>query len=136
MEVRISASQIVDTAKSYLDTPFRHRGRNRAGIDCAGLIICVFNDLGIMPEGYLEQLYSNVPKPGLVEDTLYRFFKTTDNPKASDIMVFNFLNNPCHVGFYTGDTVIHAYQERGKVIEDEFKGKWEKRLNNCYRVIE
>ena len=136
MESRVSASQIIETARSYLETPFRHRGRNRAGIDCAGLIICVLKDAGIMPEGYLEQLYSNIPKNGLVPDTLDRFFNKVSDYKVGDVIVFSFMNNPCHVGFYSGNSVIHAYQERGKVIEDQFVGKWEKRVFCAYRVIE
>lgn len=135
MESRVSTSQIIDCARSYLNTPFRHRGRNRAGIDCAGLVICTLTDLGLMPNEYLEQLYSRVPKLGLVPSTLDRFFSKVSAIEAGDLIVFSFLNNPCHVGFFTGDTIIHAYEERGKVIEDDYLLKWERRFNSAYRII-
>lgn len=40
--------QIVDRARQYVGTPFRHQGRRiGVGIDCIGLILCVAEDLNL-----------------------------------------------------------------------------------------
>ena len=38
---------IVEAARGYLGCPYRHRGRKRSGIDCAGLLVLTYKDLGI-----------------------------------------------------------------------------------------
>lgn len=135
MESRVSGSKIIDVARGYLGVPFRHRGRNRAGVDCAGLVICALRDLLVLPDDYIEQRYSRTPVVGLVEDTLLRFCKKVEAPRCGDILLLSFLHNPCHVAFYAGNSIVHAYEERGKVIEDEYAVKWEKRFISAFEVV-
>lgn len=41
-------SELVNTARRYLDVPFRHRGRNpKVGLDCVGLPLRCYLDHGI-----------------------------------------------------------------------------------------
>ena len=37
--------QIIEAARSYRNTPFRTAGRNRRGIDCIGVPLCVARDV-------------------------------------------------------------------------------------------
>lgn len=41
-------AQIVEEARSYLGTKWLHQGRTRDGVDCAGLVACVGNALGLI----------------------------------------------------------------------------------------
>jgi len=41
-------TSLPDAARRYIDVPFRHRGRDRRGLDCAGLIVAAFRDLGVL----------------------------------------------------------------------------------------
>ena len=38
---------VVATARAYLGVPWRHQGRSRLGLDCAGLIVLTARDLGL-----------------------------------------------------------------------------------------
>jgi cell wall-associated NlpC family hydrolase len=40
-------TDIVAAARTYLGVPWRHQGRTRAGLDCAGLIVMVARDLAL-----------------------------------------------------------------------------------------
>ncbi len=42
-----NASKVIQTAKSYLGTPYRYGGVNRAGIDCSGLLCTSFESIGV-----------------------------------------------------------------------------------------
>lgn len=121
-------------ARRYLGVPFRHRGRNRAGLDCAGLIVCTLRDLGLMPANYIEHRYARTPHQGLVEDTLEQCCSRIDHHQSGDILLLSFLHNPCHVAFYTEGAIIHAYEERGKVIEENYDAKWARRFVGAFRV--
>ena len=60
-------NNIVDKSREYLNTPFHHQGRVKYhGVDCVGLIICTFRELGINIEDV--QGYTNVPHHGLLEE--------------------------------------------------------------------
>jgi len=37
----------VEAARKYLGMPFRHMARGPRRVDCAGLILCAFRDVGI-----------------------------------------------------------------------------------------
>lgn len=55
-------SDVVLAARSYLDTPYHHMGRwPGIGVDCAGLIICVGRDLGLVPADFDVPSYKAQP---------------------------------------------------------------------------
>ena len=92
--------KVIDAAENYLNTPYRHGGLNRNGLDCSGLIYISFRDaLGVSPPRSTTALYSwveRVPKDRAQPGDLV-FFKT-DNSAAVT-----------HVGLYLGDDrFIHA----------------------------
>ena len=92
--------KVIDAAEKYLDTPYRHGGLNRNGLDCSGLIYLSFRDaLGVSPPRSATSLYSwveRIPRDRAQPGDLV-FFKT-DNSAAVT-----------HVGLYLGDDrFIHA----------------------------
>jgi hypothetical protein len=132
MESRVSGSQIIEAARRFIGVPFRHRGRNIAGLDCAGLVIAVYRHLNLMPNDFVETLYNKMPTAGLVEKTLSQFCTKKQTPEIGNILMLSFLDNPCHMAFFADDTIIHAYNPRGKVVEEEYSQKWENRLTGIY----
>jgi cell wall-associated NlpC family hydrolase len=53
---------VVRVARSYLGTPYAHMGRKPGvGLDCAGVLICVGRDLGLVPPDFDVPAYSPNP---------------------------------------------------------------------------
>lgn len=43
-----SQRRLLNAARSMLGVPWRHRGRSRVGVDCAGLVWCMYRDCGVV----------------------------------------------------------------------------------------
>ena len=94
------AAALLDAARAYCGVPFRHLGRNRAGLDCVGLLLAAAADAGIRaddPGAYdrghrgwdmLEWLGARYDRVPLAE------------ARDGDILVFRSTDThyPCHVG--------------------------------------
>jgi len=91
---------VIDAAEKYIDTPYRHGGLDKNGIDCSGLIYLSFRDaLAVSPPRSTTALYSwveRIPK---------------DKAQAGDLLFFKTDNSApvTHVGLYLGSgRFIHA----------------------------
>jgi cell wall-associated NlpC family hydrolase len=43
--------RLVESARTFIGVPFKHRGRDRRGLDCAGLVWCAYAEAGVvMPD--------------------------------------------------------------------------------------
>lgn len=120
-------SKIIESAQSWIGVPWRHQGRNRRAIDCAGLIIMVGKEIGYLPESFDKTNYGrrshgpqflNVFRECLIE-------KKNNLLVPGDIIVMREDIYPCHSGIigYKHDrpTIIHAHAEHRKVIEEDLE---------------
>ena len=130
----IDGNIIVSQARTWLGVPFRHQGRNKLGVDCGGLLICVGEELGI--QVIHPETYSMSPDPKLIESALlancYEITKEEMHP--GDIMWFAFAGEPRHVGIFTDVGVIHAWAKPNKVVEHRLDEVWLKILKKVYRI--
>ena len=86
-------NKVIEAAEKYLNTPYRHGGLNRNGLDCSGLIYISFKDaLGVSPPRSVTALYSWVEKI------------PRDRAQAGDLFFFKTDNSAAvtHVGLYLG----------------------------------
>ena len=124
---------IIKAAMAWRGVPYVLGGVSRDGVDCAGLIYRIFNDVeGIdLPRG-VHALFK------AEQDTWYRlhlgdllFFDTDDDPA---------LKNPSHVGVYTGQgRFVHAASEgpyTGVIISSLAEAYYRDRFVGSRRVIE
>lgn len=129
---------LVASARKYLGVPWRHRGRTAKGLDCGGLPILAYADLGVdLPD---LRAYGREPHhDGLTQAVVAALGEpVADGPREGDVCVFRFTVNPHHVGIittlpYGGLGLLHAYGEAGKVTEHRLDGWWLDRITSVHR---
>lgn len=95
---------IVNTALSYLDTPYRWGGKSASGIDCSGLCFMAYHMNGV-------ELWRDA-----VPDTKYVFRIPFDELKEGDLVYYK-----GHVVMYIGgNEYIHSSQTFGRVCINSF----------------
>lgn len=141
--------QLVDAARVYIGTKWRHRGRSVHGVDCAGLGILAYRDCGVdLPD---FRLYGREPhNDGLVTYMTAALGAPVWEADGSgevvdlhdgDVIVLRFDKEPHHVAIvaaanYGGtDTfnVIHAHGNVGRVVEQRLTHDVVERITHVYR---
>lgn len=130
--------QIVDQARMWLGTPFHHQGRLKGRrVDCAGLLLCVCQELGAgVPFGpYLN--YDPYPTDDTVLRECRKNFREipVKDIRPGDILCMR-TPVPCHVGFVTdlapGLGIIHAYNAARKVVEHTIDAWWQQSIEAAF----
>ena len=107
-------SRLVDQARKYIGTPFKHRGRSARGLDCAGLIVRCYEDLGSpIPD---LSLYGRTPfRDGLMEHvrSVADEEVAVSQMQPGDVAVIAFAKDPHHLAIVADDvfgglSLIHA----------------------------
>ena len=116
-----TANDIVLAARSMLGVPFKHRGRNRSGVDCAGLVVVVARECGIKIKDFNG--YGEIPKLShiLPNIELNAAKILTKDARAGDILLTVVDGRPQHLAIHCGELVIHCNSKRNKVVECRYK---------------
>lgn len=128
--------QIIETARTYLHTPFHWKARLKGiGIDCAGLPICVGRELGLFAPDFDLTEYGNYPQNML--ETLREHCEERPNGdrQPGDILCFRLRNEPQHAGIMTdldGAGIIHCSM-RWAVIEHVLDDEWGDRIVGVFK---
>jgi NlpC/P60 family putative phage cell wall peptidase len=119
-------AQVVELAKTWLGTPYRHQGTMRAvGCDCLGLIRGIWREIyGEEPEQpapYAPDWAERGKSDPLVEAALRHFGAPvpTKNMRGGDVLLFRWREGyrAKHLGIYCGEAgFIHAYEQHGVVL--------------------
>ena len=86
--------RVIEAAKKYLGTPYRHGGANFSGVDCSGFVCASFQDaLGVSLPRTVSGLYTWTVRTSI------------ENAQPGDLLFFrtDSTNNFSHVGLYLGD---------------------------------
>jgi hypothetical protein len=115
--------QIVAAAKGWLNVPYKHAGRSRFGVDCAGLIVKVAHDVGLSDYDSVNYPRRPVPEDFLREMRDHLVPVPVDQMGHGHVAVFREPKHPCHTGIIEVDEagrrwVIHAYAPARKVIRE------------------
>jgi cell wall-associated NlpC family hydrolase len=131
-------NDVIAEARKYLGVRWSHQGRDRLGIDCAGLILRVGNDLGLID--YTPPIYhrrtagleflSHFSNNGLVEIGY-------PNRQHGDILLFEDGSFPCHCGLLVIEDgveyLLHAHAPKKMVVEERITLTWINKLTNIFR---
>lgn len=132
----MKAQDIVRAARSQLGTPFRHQGRLPGiALDCAGVFVHVCNEM-VLPV-IDESGYGRNPWHGLLDQCISRQPFLCPIPvsemREGDVLLMRFTGEPQHIAIHAGNTIIHAYEHVGRVVEHRFADVWRARVVKAYR---
>ena len=102
----VNGESIVAIAESMLGVPYVFAGSDSSGIDCSGLVMYCYAQVGItVPHGATSIMnYSGVSVP-------------REDLKPGDVICYDYGTYCGHVAIYVGDgMVIHASSTRGQVV--------------------
>lgn len=128
----LDREEIVASARSWMGVRWKHQGRSRAGIDCAGLIIKVAHALEVTD--FDSTNYGRQPDGKtlleLFDEHLVR--KATRTPEPGDAGLFRESVHPLHCAIFSWRRgrlhLVHGHATRRKVVEEPFDHEWPERL--------
>lgn len=115
---------ILTHARALLGAPWRHLGRNAAGLDCIGLVLVAARAAGVAlldPAPYAREPSSHLLRVGLAA---HLDAVPIDAVLPGDVLVFNMGIYAAHVGLagvhpaYRVPSVVHALLPRRRVVEE------------------
>jgi len=117
-------------ARSYLDVRFRHQGRSRHGVDCAGLLLVSMAAIGrpiVDLDAYGREPLGDGLRGMLVANLGEPIAKETMQP--GDVALMRFRGEPSHVGLltaypYGGLALLHTFAQVKKVVEHRLDEEW------------
>lgn len=120
-------ADIVAAARSYLGTPFHHRGRKPGvGIDCAGVLVCAARDCDLVSAAFDVPAYSPIPNGNDILQWCDLYMKpvSREEIQPGDAILIATDVYPQHLGILGdyvrgGLSIIHAsdYTRPPRVIE-------------------
>lgn len=137
-------SRLVEAARRYDGVRFRHRGRSKNGIDCAGLVKCSYADCGEELPDFL--LYGREPhRDGLTTHVRAALGEPVavapvarEQLQVGDVPVMRFEHEPHHLAIVTdyplgGLAMIHADGFTGRVVEHRLADDHIARITHVFR---
>lgn len=110
--------QIVDIARSYVGTPYRHQGRTKLGMDCIGLCRAPFADLELETSDYSNYGENYYPQNDILRLMLQYCDRVKRKPLPGDILIMRSNDGLSrHMALYTeNDTIIHAINNGPRAV--------------------
>lgn len=105
----------IAAARAWVGVPWVHQGRNRAGIDCVGLVVLSARACGL--DVPLLADYSRRPDFARVKRELMRFGTRAGYLSEGSVIIYR-SSSSCHMAIATdGDRVVQALSTAGRVVE-------------------
>lgn len=122
----ITGAQIAACARSWVGVPFRHQGRTRSGVDCAGLVVAVLAECRALPADFRDvKGYGRAPQAALGELVEYLTIPAA-RPAPGVLVLIRWPGErfASHVAICTGENLVHAYMRVRAVVEHGYRGPW------------
>lgn len=137
----MQAAEVVTAARAQMGVPWRHQGRlpGRA-LDCAGLVICVARELGLVAPDFEVTGYTRTPD-GTMLDWCRRYCTPIGAPELGALAVIVCQRQPQHLGIvgdyvHGGLSLIHASTaaKPARVVEHRLMWTTAMRLVAAFRL--
>jgi hypothetical protein len=118
----VTAADVVAAARSHLGTRWQHQGRlPGVALDCAGLVITVARQLGLVAEDFDINGYVRVPD-GTMLAWCNKHMQRVPTLELGAVLSLIVHREPQHLGIvgdyrHGGWSLIHAASNAGRVIE-------------------
>ncbi len=129
----MSPDRVIAEARTWLNVPFRHQGRDGHGIDCVGLPIVVCQSLGLLDQRFDVANYGRLPSGELVT-RLQAVCRPIEKAVPGSLIVIAWSRLAAHVAICAGETMIHAYERIGRVIEHGYRGRWVRMTHSVWSL--
>lgn len=132
---------VIAELRTWIGVPWRHQGRSRFGIDCAGLIAVAATEIvgAEMVKLHDKSNYARSPNQYDLVEALDLFCNRIDvtELRKGDIVAISDGPYPCHLAVITEQYnclyMIHSSARLRKVAEEPFSDFWKAKLSRCYR---
>lgn len=132
--------RLPDWAGDYVGLPFLERGRDRAGLDCWGLVrLALKEQFGIEVPSYTGE-YQDTEDGFSIGAAVRResaaFWQAVGNgfQRCGDVIVLRMRGQPMHVGLVlTRQCMLHVQQGVGATVEMYDGVRWKNRIAGFYR---
>ena len=127
----------MDVIRKYLGIPYKHLGRGpKEGLDCWGLIKCIYADAGIQLSdlGHYEMDWSKYGKNYFLEN-YHQEWHRVDGPQFMDVVLFKMTGEIVnHAGLVLNESrFIHCCRV-GVIVSRLGEFNWFKRNAGYYRL--
>ncbi|MDD9901041.1 MAG: NlpC/P60 family protein [Alphaproteobacteria bacterium] len=126
-------------AGHYIGLPFREHGRDRAGLDCWGLVRLVMAEqFGLALPSFAQNYKSTMdlkPIGRLVAAETQKWSQLSSGEEdAGDVVILRVRGVPLHVGLVLGDRhMLHIERGINSAIESYARPHWAERVFGFYR---
>ena len=129
--------RIIEEARTWLGTPFKHQGRTKGrGCDCVGLLVESAKDIpGFRFKDDIS--YGHQPHTSTILNQTSKYLEkiTLAEAQPGDIVLLYFERDPTHFGILTDKGIIHAYaMGKREVVEHGFSKDWENRIVSVFKI--
>jgi cell wall-associated NlpC family hydrolase len=125
---------IEQIALKYVGVKFKHQGRRiETGLDCAGLVLCVLRDAGMVTADYTD--YNANPCPQRLAEHLSKYADKVPvmECRSGDILLMLAEGEARHLAIHCGDRFTHANRNIGRVTQSRFTDKSKRCIVAAYR---
>jgi len=128
----------MECIKQYENAPYLNKGRGDGGFDCWGLVYAYYNDVLNIPvlsydTDYDSWLDGSVVKLMIEESKKHWVRIDLKDAIDGDIILFNIMGKPRHVGILFGDRMLHIMVGCNVVYERYNTPQWKNRIAGVYR---
>lgn len=140
--VNFDVVKLREIAKDLFGVPFVHRGRERNGMDCVGLLIRVYKEFGVsLEEGGLEysENWFRTPLTQLLEQCIRRYFVMRPGgfPLPGDLILWEYpasdVFGHCSIYIDEGD-FLTTLKGPGVIVNSMGERFWRGRRHLIYRL--
>ena len=132
----VTRRRFVEEARSWINTPFHHAGRCRAGVDCAGILVVTCAGLGLPHAdrtGYSRYSAGTAMPDGLAEfcDRI-----SLEEARLGDVLTFyrSKKGREEHLAIFVPPGSIVQAWTKGGVREVTLDERWRSRLVGAWHV--